>query len=140
MWKDTIGQIFPLTDGAIRSFLKRLDMIKLKQEVNKSEIMRELKAEAEIAFENTWQKEMQIRAYMNGAHDLFKKLRIAHVSGSLLADVRQAVADYMRTEGCSCCRDYEGHKINEARLGKLLKVKKYDDGSGYDFSKYRSKQ
>ena len=62
------------------------------------------------------------------------------VSGSLLADVRQAVADYMRTEGCSCCRDYEGHKINEARLGKLLKVKKYDDGSGYDFSKYRSKQ
>ena len=58
-------------------------MIKLKQEVNKSEIMRELKAEAEIAFENTWQKEMQIRAYMNGAHDLFKKLRIAHVSGEL---------------------------------------------------------
>lgn len=59
-------------------------MIKLKQEVNKSEIMHELKAEAEIAFENTWQKEMQIRAYLNGAHDLFKKLRIAHVSGSLL--------------------------------------------------------
>ena len=59
-------------------------MIKLKQEVNKSEIMRELKAEAEIAFENTWQKEMQIRAYMNGAHNLFKKLRIARVSGELL--------------------------------------------------------
>jgi hypothetical protein len=58
-------------------------MIKLKQEVNKSEIMRELKAEAEIAFENTWQKEMKIQAYMNGAHDLFKKLCIAHVSGEL---------------------------------------------------------
>jgi methionine aminopeptidase len=69
-----------------------------------------------------------------------KNLQKARVSGSLLADIRQAVADYMRKEGCSCCRDYEGHKINEARLGKLLKVKKYNDGSGYDFSKYRSKQ
>jgi len=59
------------------------DMIKLKQEVNKSEIMRELKAEAKIAFENTWQKEMQIRAYLNGAHDLFKRLRIAHVIKSV---------------------------------------------------------
>ena len=68
---------------AIRSFLKRLDMIKLKSEVNKREIMRQLRTEAEIAFENTWQKDMQIRAYMNGAHDLLKKLRIAHVIGSV---------------------------------------------------------
>ena len=62
------------------------------------------------------------------------------VSGSLLAEIRQAVADYMKTEGCSCCGDYEGHKVNAERLGKLLKVKKYDDGSGYDFSKYRSQK
>jgi hypothetical protein len=51
-------------------------MIKLKQEVNKSEIMRELKKEVEIAFEHTWQKEMKIMAYLNGAYDLFKKLRL----------------------------------------------------------------
>ena len=56
-----------------------------------------------------------------------------------LSEIRKAVADYMKTEGCSCCRDYEGHKINEDRLGKLLNIKKYADGSGYDFSKYRSK-
>lgn len=52
-------------------------MITLKTKVNKSEIMRELKAEAKVSFENTWQKEMQIRAYMNGANDLFKKLRVS---------------------------------------------------------------
>lgn len=51
-------------------------MIKLKQEVNKSEIMRDLRVEAEIAFKNDWHKEIQIRAYLKGVHDLFKKLRI----------------------------------------------------------------
>lgn len=79
-------------------------MIKLKQEVNKSEIMRELKAEAEIAFENTWQKELQIRAYLNGAHDLFKKLRIAHVSGELAVDeckcIRFTGGDKWYANGC----------------------------------------
>ena len=53
--------------------------------------------------------------------------------------IRRAIADYMRSEGCSCCRDIEGHEINEARIAKLLKVKKDSDGSGYDFSKYRTK-
>lgn len=53
--------------------------------------------------------------------------------------VRQAVADYMVSEGCSCCRNYDAHKENTARLGKLLGVKKYSDGSGYDFSKFQSK-
>lgn len=59
-----------------------------------------------------------------------------HVSGSLLAVVRQAVADYIYSEGCSC----NSHDEDAARLAKLLKVKKYSDGSGYDFYKYRSKQ
>jgi hypothetical protein len=62
-----------------------------------------------------------------------------HVSGSLLAVVRQAVADYMYSEGCSCCRG-SSHDEDAARLAKLLKVKKYSDGSGYDFYRYRSKQ
>jgi len=62
------------------------------------------------------------------------------VSGSLLADTRQAVADYMRSEGCSCCQDREAHKEHEKRLAELLKVEMYDDESGYDFGKYRSKQ
>lgn len=54
--------------------------------------------------------------------------------------MREAVANYMRTEGCSCCRDYEGHQVNAERLGQLLNVPKYPDGSGRDFSKYETKK
>lgn len=55
------------------------------------------------------------------------------------AELRQAVADYMRSEGCSCCRDMKAHEIHAARLAKLLKVQKYADSSGYDFCRYMSK-
>lgn len=58
-------------------------MIKLKTEVNKSAVMRELQDEANKYYAESWQPQMQVRAYMNGVHDLFKKLRIADVSGSL---------------------------------------------------------
>ena len=36
--------------------------------------------------------------------------------------IRNVIADYMWTEGCSCCRDIKGHKINEKRLAELLDV------------------
>jgi hypothetical protein len=55
-------------------------------------------------------------------------------------EIREAVADYMRSEGCSCCRDFEAHIEHKKRLGKLLNVSKYKDGSGYEFSKYGSKK
>lgn len=55
-----------------------------------------------------------------------------------LAEIRRAVADYMQSEGCSCCRDTEAHEKHAAVLAKLLRVKKYADSSGYDFSKYRA--
>ena len=51
-------------------------MIKLKTEVDKSQIMRELQTDAIKSYEQTWQKELLIQAYMSGAHDLFKKLCI----------------------------------------------------------------
>lgn len=57
-----------------------------------------------------------------------------------MSEVRTAVADYMRSEGCCCCRDVDGHKENEKRLAKLLKVPAYKDGSGYNFYKFRSKE
>ena len=57
------------------------------------------------------------------------------VSGSLLADIRQAVADYIATEGCRCCRDIDGHDKAMERLGKLIRMKKYDDKSGFDYSR-----
>lgn len=60
-------------------------------------------------------------------------------------ELRQAVADYMYSEGCSCCRDTPAHDEHKARLGKLLRVRSEDagmkDGSRwYDFSKFRSKK
>lgn len=59
--------------------------------------------------------------------------------GEFRKEVREAVADYMRSEGCSCCQDKEAHEKHKERLAKLLNVKPYGDGSGYDFSEHRSK-
>lgn len=55
-----------------------------------------------------------------------------------LKEIRQAVADYMHSEGCGCCRDNVAHEKNAERLAKLLKVPKYIDGSGYKFYKFGS--
>ena len=55
-----------------------------------------------------------------------------------LAEIRRAVADYMHSEGCGCCSNAERQDKAEATLAKLLRVPKYKDGSGYDFSKFRS--
>lgn len=54
----------------------------------------------------------------------------------LLEAVRRAVADYIRSEGCSCCRDYEAHEEAKTRLGNLLDVTPYSDGSGHNFSQH----
>lgn len=54
-----------------------------------------------------------------------------------LAQLREAFAEYVSTEGCSCCQDREGHEAAANTLGKLLRVRKYEDGSGYDFRAYR---
>jgi len=56
------------------------------------------------------------------------------------ADLRTAVADYMHSEGCSCCQDVGAHKEHEAKLAKLLNVPAYSDNSGYDFSIFRTKK
>lgn len=50
--------------------------------------------------------------------------------------LRQAIADYKQTEGCSCCQDVDGHKEAEAQIASLLEVPMYDDLSGYDFNKF----
>lgn len=58
----------------------------------------------------------------------------------LKKDLRQALADYIASEGCSCCRHHQRHEEAQVRLAKLLNVKKYEDGSGYNFSQYQTKQ
>lgn len=52
------------------------------------------------------------------------------------ARVRTAVANYMRSEGCSCCRDTDAHERHEAALARLLDVPAYDDKSGFDFERF----
>ena len=53
-----------------------------------------------------------------------------------LIEIRNALADYIRAEGCSCCRDIDAHEAAKVRLAKLLNVPRYSDGSGYDFYKF----
>ena len=55
-----------------------------------------------------------------------------------LAEIRRAFADYRQAEGCSCCRNTDDHQEAEERLGKLLRVPKYPDNSGYHFYKFSS--
>lgn len=50
--------------------------------------------------------------------------------------LRNAVANYMMSEGCTCCQDIDGHREHEAAIAKLLEVPAYDDGSGYDFPRF----
>lgn len=54
--------------------------------------------------------------------------------------VREALANYIYSEGCGCCALYDEHKEHKEVLGKLLNVPKYSDSSGYDFSKFRSRK
>ena len=56
------------------------------------------------------------------------------------AEIRRAVADYMSSEGCSCCQDVDAHCEHKKHLAMLLKVPMYSDKSGYDFSRFRSKK
>ena len=56
-----------------------------------------------------------------------------------LTEIRRAVADYMASEGCSCCGDSDKHAEDAVRLGILLRVPKYKDWSGRDFSRFRTK-
>lgn len=56
-----------------------------------------------------------------------------------IAEIRRALADYIASEGCSCCRDSDRHEEAAKRLGKLLRVKKYPDTGSYNFYAYQTK-
>ena len=51
-----------------------------------------------------------------------------------IEEIKTAFSRYVRTEGCSCCEDIDGHKAAAKELGELLKFPKFDDGE-YDFYK-----
>ena len=54
--------------------------------------------------------------------------------------VRRLIADYITSEGCSCCSDVDSHKKHLKKLAKLLNVPQYHDGSGYDFGMFETKK
>lgn len=54
----------------------------------------------------------------------------------LLAQIRQAFADYTQSEGCSCCQDHDAHEQHARRLGELLQIPRYDDDSGLDTNQF----
>ena len=56
----------------------------------------------------------------------------------LRADLRRAIADYMWSEGCSCCES-DNHDEHAEVIAKLLNVPKHKDGDGYEFWKYRTR-
>lgn len=66
---------------------------------------------------------------------IVKNLTIPDVSVSV-ADVRQAFADYYKSEGCDCCQDTEAHDKEEEKLAELLQPDQYDDESGFNWYKY----
>ena len=57
-----------------------------------------------------------------------------------IKEIRRALADYIASEGCSCCEDGDEHKEAKIRLAALLDVPLYDDKSGYDFYQFESDQ
>ena len=52
-------------------------MIKLKSEVNKSAVMRELRKNAEFRYNGCYKSEIKIEAYIEGAEVLFNMLRLS---------------------------------------------------------------
>jgi len=56
----------------------------------------------------------------------------------LLFKIRRAFADYVASEGCSCCQNTEAHEAAARRLGRLLRVPEYEDGSGHDFRQFKT--
>lgn len=49
-------------------------------------------------------------------------------------EVREALKDYVESEGCGCCSNYGKHEEAANKLGELLGFDKYLDDSGYDLT------
>ena len=74
-------------------------MIKLKAKVNKSEIIRRLKIEANKRFKDSWQPELQSESFMKGVEELFKQLRLDDVSNCEAEDKPETVEEYENRTG-----------------------------------------
>jgi len=79
---------------------KRLEMIKLKNEINKSATMRELRKEAEKGYERSWQPELQVEAFMKGAEALLNLLHLPRVIKSVC---KCENSTWNQDAGCMVC-------------------------------------
>ena len=62
----------------------------------------------------------------------------AKVSDTERVKLREIVAEYRRSEGCSCCRRELEHVAAENELARILKPLRYSDDSGWDWTKGQS--
>ena len=81
----------------------------------------------------------ECNGYVDGFERAIELFALYDVNVSI-ADVRQAFANYHTSEGCSCCQDVEAHDKAEEMLADLLKPDAYNDGSGFDWTKYATKR
>lgn len=88
-----------------RSKLKRFKMIKLKKEINKSAVMRELRKEADKMYENSWEREYAIEKFMEGAESLFNLLRLPVVSNSSKTKTNKKEPTILYNEWCKKLKD-----------------------------------
>ena len=61
------------------------------------------------------------------------------MTASERAKLRRLIADYMESEGCSCCQNVDMHNAAKKALAMVLTVPAYQDGSGYDFSPFKTR-
>lgn len=61
------------------------------------------------------------------------------VTPELFDEIRDQVAKLYCAAGCSCCRDDEVWEAASERLGELLGVPRYDDGSSVDWYSARDR-
>ena len=62
------------------------------------------------------------------------------VNSLVIKKIREGVANLICASGCSCCRDTDGWEEAKKLLAYILRVPKYSDGSGYNFSKFKTKR
>ncbi len=51
-------------------------------------------------------------------------------------EVRELIANYIQSEGCTCCQNIEEHTKAKWRLGELLECGKYNDEDVHNFYQY----
>ena len=83
-------------------------MIKLKEKINKTATMQELRKKAEIMYKHTYEGELRIDDFMSGANTLFNLLRLPHVSKSEAAFYCQSHIEGQTicSEQCDHCKEY----------------------------------